>query len=132
MLVGYWLVAELLFEFRYSTLGLGQLALCIFLLLFQVLILCYHVFGAMPDDGEFPVNFDQGRIQRGKLDADSSLIRISHSPDFIEGASLRTFHGARQRPLNHLHVYVLFRHALSQRELLLGQKFHQFECGAEL
>ena len=50
MLVGYWLVAELLFEFRYSTLGLGQLTLRIFLLLLQALILYYHVFGTVPDD----------------------------------------------------------------------------------
>ena len=67
LLVCYGLVAELLFEFRYSPLGLGQLALRVFLLLFQVLILCYHVFGVVPDGGEFSVNFDQGRIQRRLL-----------------------------------------------------------------
>ena len=79
MLVCYWLGAELLFELRYSTLGLGQLALRIFLLLLQALVLYDHVFGAVSDGGEFPVDFDQGRIQRWKLDADSSLVIITRS-----------------------------------------------------
>ena len=50
LLVCYWLGAELLFELRYLMLGLGQLALRIFLLLLQALILYYHVFGTVPDD----------------------------------------------------------------------------------
>mgnify|MGYP000376697974 CR=1 FL=1 len=125
MLVCYWLVAELLFELRYSTLGLGQLALRIFLLLLQALVLCYHVFGAVSDGGEFPVDLDHGRIQRWEFNADSSFVSIPHSPNFIKGAFVLTLRGAR-------HFCVLFNHALGQHDLMSGQKFHQLECGAEL
>ena len=52
----------------------------------------------------------------------SSAFRIR--PILLRARPSRAFHGAYQRALNHLHVRVLISHALSQRELLLGQKLH--------
>ena len=78
------------------------------------------------------MDFDQGCVEGWKLDANPSFVDIPHSPDFIEGAFVLTLRGAHQHTLNHLHFVVFISHALGQLDLLSGQKFHYFECGAEL
>ena len=83
MLTCYWLGTVLLLELGYSALGLGQLTLRIFLLLFQAFILRHHVLGAISDCGKFPVDFDQGRVEGWEFNVDSSFIDIPHSPNFI-------------------------------------------------
>ena len=79
---------------RDAFLSLCPLNLRILLLFLEAFNFRHHVLRAIPDYGNLPVDVNQCCVEGLKFDADSALVCIPLSFDFVQHAFIFAFNGA--------------------------------------